>query len=202
MPCMVPAMNDEDPRTTGGTWAALRDHFIGWQCRVRQLAMRRNSGQPMAGMRPRVLDSDGRELSSGIVTLIMKEFPAPSTDAFRHAFKRTQDPRERHAKALEMLAGTYFQKPREFVDEMTALFVRESALAERLIANGRCVLEFAEFGQGYFIPCRVEDLAPDNLAYQATYWHNSLFNPAIPPSPRILAFVPNWSEAKAMAHAS
>ena len=199
MPRTVPAMNNKGDQATDGIWAALRDHFIGWQCRLRQLAVRRNSGQPMAGMRPRVLDPDGNELSSGIVTLLMKEDPAPSTDAFRHAFKRTQDPRERHAKALEMLAGAYFQQPREFCDELTALFARESPLAERLVARGKYVLEFAEFGQGYFIPCRVEDLAPDSLAYQATYWHNSLFNPAIPPNPRILVFVPIWSEAKGMA---
>lgn len=194
-------MNEKGAKTTDGIWSASRDHFIGWQCRIRQLAVRRNSGQPMAGMRPRVLDTDGNELSFGITTLLMKEAPALSTDAFRHAFKRTQDPRERHAKALEMLAGAYFQKPREFIDELTALFARESLLAERLVVLGRCVLEFSEFSQGHLIPCRVEDLASDCLAYQATYWHNSLFNPAIPPNPRILVFVPIWSEAKAMVAA-
>jgi hypothetical protein len=194
-------MDDERTIATGGAWSGLRDHFIGWQCRIRQLAVRRNSGQPMAGMRPRVLDRAGRELSPGIVTLLMKEDPVASTDAFRHAFKRTQDPRERYAKVLEMLAGTYFQKPREFIDEMTALFARESPLAERLIAFGECVLDFEQFSQGYLIPCRVEDLAGDDIAYQATYWHNSLFNPAIPPNPRVLAFSPVWSEAKATAGA-
>lgn len=194
-------MREKSAKTADEIWTVQRDHFIGWQCRVRQLAVRRNSGQPMAGMRPRVLDLDGNELSSGITTLLMKEYPALSTDTFRQAFKRTQDPRERHAKALEMLAGSYFQKPGEFIDELTALFVRESPLADRLAATGKCMLEFAEFSQGYLLPCRVEDLASDSLAYQATFWHNSLFNPAIPPNPRILAFNTIWSEAKAMADA-
>ncbi len=189
-------MDDKEVSTTDGAWAALRDHFIGWQCRVRQLAVRRNSGEPMAGMRPRVLDAKGRELSSGIITLIMRQDPVPSTDQFRHTCKRTQDPRERYAKALEILAGTYFQRPRDFIDELTALFARDSALAARLAELGQCVLEFEQFSQGYRIPCQVEDLAEDDVAYQATYWHNSLFNPALPPCPRILAFIPIWSEAK------
>jgi hypothetical protein len=180
----------------------LRDHFIGWQCRIRQLAVRRNSGEPLAGMRPRVLDRRGHELSPGITTLILKKDPAPSTDQFRHVYKRTHDPRDRYAKALEILAGTYFQRPSEFGEELTALFAPDSATASRLVALGECVLEFEQFSQGYRIPCRVEDLTEDNIAYQATRWHNSLFNPSIPPNPRILTFSPIWSEATVIGNPS
>jgi hypothetical protein len=188
---MIGSRNEEPEIAVTG----LRDHFIGWQCRIRQLAVRRNSGEPLAGMRPRVLDRMERELSPGITTLILKKDPAPSTDQFRHVYKRTYDPRDRYAKALEILAGTYFQKPSEFAEELTALFAPESATASRLVTLGECVLEFEQFSQGYRIPCRVEELAEDDIAYQATRWHNSLFNPAIPPNPRILAFAPIWSEA-------
>ncbi len=189
-------MDDERRSATGGAGAGLRGQFIGWQCRLRQLAVRRNSGQPIAGMRPRMLDRAGHQLAAGVTTLIMKEDPAPSTDMFRDVVKRTQDPRERYVKALELLAGAYFQRPREFIDVLTALFARDSALAPRLAALGECVLEFEPFGSGYWIPCRVDELAADDIAYQATYWHNSLFNPAIPPHPRILAFVPIWAKAR------
>lgn len=189
-------MSDDRATATDGAWTALRDHFIGWQCRVRQLAVRRNAGEPMVGMQPRILDLKGRELSPGIVTLIVKEDPEASTDQFRHVFKRTQDPRERYTRALEILAGTYFQRPAEFNDELTALFPRDSVLASRLVELGGCILEFRQFSQGYLIPSEIADLADGDTAYQATYWHNSLFNPAIPPDPRILAFAPIWGEAK------
>ena len=33
--------------------------------------------------------------------------------------------------------------------------------------------------------------------YQASYWHNKLFNPAMPADIRILAFAPDWSSAEA-----
>ena len=191
-------MTDDERRIgTEGAWGDLRDHFIGWQCRLRQLAVRRNSGQPIAGMRPRLLDRAGNELAAGVTMLIMKEDPAASTDMFLDVCKRTLDPRERYVKALEMLAGAYFQRPREFIDVLTALFARDSALAQHLADLGECVLEFEQFSKGYSIPCRVDDLADDDSAYQATYWHNCLFNPAIPPNPRILAFVPSWAEARA-----
>jgi hypothetical protein len=34
--------------------AALRDHFLGWQCRIRQYAVRHGGGRPSSGMRPSV----------------------------------------------------------------------------------------------------------------------------------------------------
>ncbi len=30
--------------------AALRDHFLGWQCRLRQLAVREAGGRPSSGI--------------------------------------------------------------------------------------------------------------------------------------------------------
>ena len=40
--------------------AALRDHFLGWQCRLRQLAVREAGGRPTSGMRPELrLDVEG-----------------------------------------------------------------------------------------------------------------------------------------------
>ncbi len=38
----------------------IRDHFLAWQCRIRQMAMREQGGRPSPGMRPRVLTVAGR----------------------------------------------------------------------------------------------------------------------------------------------
>jgi hypothetical protein len=175
----------------------LRDHFVGWQCRVRQISVRKNGGRPLDGMRPRVTTLDGEELSPGIVTILNQADPTASIAMFKQAYKRTLDPRERYTRALEMLASAYYQRPKEFLDELTALFAADSRLAERLARDGECILEFGQFNQGYNIPCAVQELGERDLAYQATYWHNGLFNPALPPSPRILAFNPRWSAASA-----
>jgi hypothetical protein len=177
--------------------AALRDHFIGWQCRIRQICVRQNGGEPIPGMRPRVFDRAGNRLTAGMTTLLSREDPTAWTDMFRQAYRRTGDPRERYSRMLEMLAGTYFQKPKEFQDELTASFARDSALASRLVAERSCILEFEQFNQGYRLPCVVADLASIDISYQATYWHNILFNPHLPPDPRILAFTPIWAEASA-----
>ncbi|HLB79491.1 MAG TPA: hypothetical protein VJJ77_03235, partial [Dongiaceae bacterium] len=55
--------------------AALRDEFIGWQCRLRQLAVREAGGRPSAGMRPRVTTAAGEEVAAGIVVLIVHRDP-------------------------------------------------------------------------------------------------------------------------------
>ncbi len=177
--------------------AALRDDFLGWQCRVRQLCVRRNGGMPLPAMRPRVVGAKGEVLSEGITTVLVQHDPRRATDMFRQVYRRTQDPRERYAKALEILAASHFQRPKEFTDEMTALFCQGSPLAGRLIRDRACVLEFDQFNQGYRIPCGVQELGERDIAYQATYWHNVLFNPALPPAPLILAFTPDWSGAHA-----
>ena len=44
------------PATPGG--AALRDHFMGWQCRIRQHAVRTGKGRPTEGMTPTVTLSE------------------------------------------------------------------------------------------------------------------------------------------------
>ena len=41
----------------------LRDAFLGWQCRIRQIAMRRHDGRPTSGVTPLV--SVSRELTPG-----------------------------------------------------------------------------------------------------------------------------------------
>ena len=47
----------------------LRDHFVGWQCRIRADAMRRRKGRPAPGMRPQALSTVGEELAPAVTTL-------------------------------------------------------------------------------------------------------------------------------------
>jgi hypothetical protein len=180
-----------------GRAQALRDHFLGWQCRIRQHAVRQEGGRPTSGMRPRVADTAGHELAPSITVLLLPRDMTQTIYRFRHLARRTEDPAERFQKALETLADAYFQRPREFSDQMTALFGPQSALASAILAAPGCVLEFAQFRQRYRVPCAAAELPQDDLAWQHTYWHNFLFNPALPPEPRILAFSPHWAEAEA-----
>jgi hypothetical protein len=153
---------------------------------------------PLPAMRPRVVALDGDVLAEAITTVLVQHDPRRATDMFRQAYRRTQDPRERYSKALEILAASHYQRPKEFTDELTALFAPDSAFARRLVLAGVCTLEFDQFNQGYRVPCRVQQLGERDIAYQATYWHNALFNPALPPAPMILAFTPDWSGAGAI----
>ena len=78
---------------------------------------------------------------------------------------------------------------------MTALFGPQAAIVARLLQHGRCILEFQEYAQAYRVPCAIAELAADNSFYQATYWHNHLFNPNLPSGVRILSFTPDWTHA-------
>ncbi len=176
--------------------AMLRNHFLGWQCRIRQLAVRQAGGRPTAGMTPRVVAEDGTE-AGRIVVLIVKADAPDITAQFRHMVRKTHDPAERHDGALKFLAAAYYQRPQEFSDELTALFSPASDTADLLLSTGRCRLFFEQYQQRYELPCAVRALARDDPAFQATYWHNALFNPALPAGIRILGLRPDWARARA-----
>jgi len=176
----------------------LCDHFLTWQCRIRQVAMREEAGRPSQGMRPRVLDAEGNELSAGIIVLIIRENPRESTEFLKFQVQKHNDPQDVYKKSLTFLQSTHYHRAIEFSDEMTALFAKESPLVERLMIEGKCILEFNQFGQRYAIPCRLRIIAPQEQAYEATLWHNRVFNPNIGDDIQIVGFLPDWDEAVAM----
>lgn len=175
----------------------LRDSFLGWQCRIRQMAVRQHAGYPLPGMKPRATHEDGSEMAGPITMVLLRSEPQESTSTFRHIVRRTQDPLERHEAAVRVLAAAYYQHAREFSDTLTALFSINSSTATTLLAAAKCVLVFEQFKQIYRIPCTVSDLERDDPAWQATYWHNHMFNPALPAAVRVLAFTPDWNAAEA-----
>lgn len=176
---------------------AIREHFLGWQCRIRQKAVRQEGGRPSQGMRPRILAPGGEELAEAVTVLIAEHDSEATTAQFRHIVKKTHDPRQRYEAATKLLASAYFQHPEDFSDRLTALFQPGSALARRLLAEGRAVLLFQQYGQSYRVPVAVEELGSDDPLWQATFWHNAMFNPAIPPNPHVLALEPDWDAATA-----
>lgn len=175
----------------------LRDHFLGWQCRIRQIAMRQGEGRPSEGMRPRVLARGGNEVMEGMSTVMILQDPDESTDFFRFQAQKTTDPKQVYDKALQYLQSTHFQKAKTFSDQMTALFARQSQVADALLSAGECMLVFSQFSQSYRMFCSVTNLTPADPAFEATYWHNRMFNANIPADIRILGFQPDWDSAQA-----
>ena len=172
---------------------AARREFLGWQCRIRQLAVRQSDGRPSTGMRPAGPLLPGGEDLGPVIVLIRRKASDDVTAQFQHMVRRTRDPAERRDSALKFMAAAYYQRPDEFSDELTALFGPDSALARRLVDAGRCRLDFAQFGQRYVLECRVRRLAETDPGIAFTYWHACLFNPAIPGDAEILAFQPDWA---------
>lgn len=173
----------------------MRLAFLGWQCRLRQLAMRDGEGRPSAGMRPS-LEVRGQDAGAVTVVIVPIE-PEASTAEFRHIVRRTHDPKERYQAALRHLQSSHFQEPGHFDDRLTAVFGAEAALPGALSGRSDCVLAFEQFSQRYRLTCSAERLDPDDPAFQATYWHNALFNPSLPALVEVVAFAPDWSRALA-----
>ncbi|MGI9513362.1 MAG: hypothetical protein ACR2OL_10710 [Anderseniella sp.] len=176
----------------------LRNHFLTWQCRIRQIAMREQEGRPSQGMRPRVLDANGGQLSAGIIVLLVREEPFESTEFLKFQVQKYNDPQDVYKKALIFLQSTHYHRAAEFSDEMTGLFSKGSEMVEHMLSDGKVTLEFSQFSQNHNIPCRVRPLAPDDAAYQATLWHNRVFNPNIGSEIEIVGFQPDWDAAVAL----
>jgi hypothetical protein len=175
----------------------IRGGFLAWQCRIRQIAMREHGGRPSPGMRPRVLDTEGRELASALTVLLIPKEPAESTAFFRFQVMKTPDPRDVYERALTYLQADYFQTPETFSDRMATVLPADSSLAAPLIAAGECILEFDQSGQGYCIAAEVRALKSGHAAREAAIWHNRLFNPALPDNVHVLEFRPDWLSVRA-----
>jgi hypothetical protein len=175
----------------------LRDEFIAWQCRIRQIAMRHDGGRPSPGMRPRVLDASGREIAQALTVLLIPRDPAESTAFFRFQVMKTRDPRDLYERALGYLQADYFQQPAEFGDVLAAVLAPQSELTARLVRDGRCVLAFEQFSQRYRLPCAAFETEIGEAIREATLWHNRLFNPSLPDDVSVLGFRPDWKSAEA-----
>lgn len=173
----------------------IREQFLAWQCRIRQLSVRKHNGRPQPGMSPCFARDDGTALVENVTVLIIPRDPKLSTAEFRHIVTRTHDPKKRAEDAIKLVSTLHYQYPKEFSDQLTALFSEGSNTAETLLRAGTGRLEFSQFGQTFTIPCGVSSLEKENSAWQATFWHNHMFNPKISEKSIILSFSPDWSGA-------
>ncbi len=168
--------------------------FLGWQCRLREYAVRRGDGRPSPGMCPELEFADGRSAGT-IVTLLVKADPTAAIAQFRHIVKHTHDPLLRYEAAIATLQTVYYQHPRTFAPTPTALFGTGSPTVAALRAEPACVLRFRQAGQRYTLPCRARALSPDDPFHDATYWHNAMFNPRLAGPVDVVCFHPEWSRA-------
>ena len=175
----------------------VRDHFLTWQCRIRQESMRAEGGRPGAGMCPRALLKDGEVLSERMTVLLVPKKSRESTEFFRFQAQKTNDPAQVYEKGLQFLQGTHFQKAKKFRDELTALFPSSSMIAAKLLEAEECILEFSQFSQQYRMICAVREFSRDSASWRATYWHNRMFNPGLTDDSRVLGFKPDWKSAQA-----
>ena len=173
----------------------LRDRFLRWQCRIRQIAMRRHDGRPTSAMTPLVHLSD--EPVARIVTVLCKRPEHSVTMELRHLARRTHDPAERRENALQLFAERHYQAATEFSDTLTASFPPDSETAARLLEGRECRLDFEQFNQRYRVHCAVRRLSEHNPLREATFWHNLLFNPRLAADCIILGFEPDWGRSEA-----
>jgi hypothetical protein len=175
----------------------IRSHFLYWQCRLRQIAMRAGKGRPSPGMQPRVLERSGAVVSEALTVLIVPLDPQESTSFLRFNVQKSNDPRVVYDRGLQFLQSTHFHHPEQFGDELTALFAPGSALATRLLKLKTCLLEFDELSQNFKMLTAVRRIGRREAAFEATIWHNRTFNLAIPNDSIVLGLKPDWRSAQA-----
>ncbi len=183
------------PRSAEG--AVMRDGFLRWQCRIRQMMMREDLGRPSDGITPEVtLIGEGEPLGH-IITVMSKTLAHSMTEEFRHMVRKTHDPAQRRDNAIRLFSEAYYQKAETFSDILTSTFPPRSVGASQIRAAERCTLKFEAFRQRFDVVCKVWVLAEQNPLHQATYWHNLLFNPTLPAETVILGFEPDWAKSTA-----
>jgi hypothetical protein len=184
------------------TDARVRAHFLGWQCRIRQMAMRDDGGRPSPGMRPRVFRADGSLIVDGLTTVLVPEEPQESTAFFRFNVQKSNDPKIIYEKGLRFLQATHFSRPDAFRDELTAVLGAGSDLANTLLKLKSCLLEFDQWRQTFRMIASVRKLKQTEDAWQATVWHNRTFNPELPGDVTVLGLTPQWKSAQAHPEAT
>lgn len=172
----------------------LQEQFLGWQCRIRQYAVRKGDGCPSQGMRP-ILSAAEQNLGAMNIQLVKLDCKE-STAEFKFMAKKTHDPVDRREGIIKILAERYFQIPAEFSTEMIAIYPLNSELAEQLVSLRRCSLLFQQANQKYRIECNIRSISAQENQYQNAYWQNYLLNHKMPGVVNVLGFKPLWEESQ------
>ena len=172
----------------------IQNYFIGWQCRVREFALRNEEGRPNGGMRPQIALKNGEVIFPAATLLIIPDHPDQTIRQFRFMALKTHDPNERYTKALQLLAAKFYQNAEDFSGAMSGIFSRFSEEVKALEKDQSCFIEFDYQHQAFKIPCHVSASPKNESVYEFTYWHNYLFNPNLSPEVKVLHFKPDWDK--------
>jgi len=175
----------------------IKDRFIGWQLRIRQIAMREHGGRPLAAMRPRVSTRKGEVVMAAMTVLMVPAAPDEATAFFRFQVMKTNEPQKVYDSVMKYLQADYFSAGTAFSDRLTALFPAGSPTAAALVEKKQVLLDFSQWSQSWRLPCRVKLLKADDEARQHTLWHNRVFNPQIGNDAVVLGLTPDWKRAQA-----
>ena len=157
--------------------------------------MRENFGRPDGAIKPRLTLNRDSEPVGNIITVLSKNPSHSKTPEMRHMVQSIFDPSQRRDKAIQFFSEIYYQKPRQFSDTLTAAFSPDSPVAEVICAAKACSLTFDSYGQRFDLDCTVSTLTKKNPLFQATWWHNLLFNPNLNSHIAILGFEPDWKSS-------
>ncbi|MGQ0485225.1 MAG: hypothetical protein ACT4SY_07755 [Hyphomicrobiales bacterium] len=177
--------------------AGLKAHFLGWQCRIRQISARDYGGQPFPAMRPRVSSRKGEVMLPAMTVLLVQEEPSVITAFFRFQIQKTNEAQKAREAGLNYLAGDFYQLPELFSDELTAVFGAGSETAAALVKAGEVLLDFEQYSQSFRMFCAVRRLPARSPAREASLWQSRLFNPNVPSDAVVLGFKPDWKNAAA-----
>ncbi len=164
--------------------------FISWQCRLRKMSMRELGGRPTPGMSAGVYSNPAGDEKARLIFLILKRETEILTADFRHIVRKSRDPTEWMKNGLQILSEWHYQHDQDFSSQLTALFSLDSVLAGALLQAGQCYLVFIQDSIEHAFDFEVQALADEDPAFQATYWHNHLFNASIPGKVQVLGFNP------------
>ncbi len=176
----------------------LRSHFLGWQCRIRQISARDYEGQPLPAMRPRVSRRSGDVLLPAMTVLLIPAETSTSTAYFKFQVQKTVDPAAVREAGVNYLAGGFYQVAELFSDELTAVFGTGSEAVKLISKLAEVVLDFDQFSQSFRMFCRVRKLSGKDHAREASLWQARVFNPGIASDAVVLGFKPDWKSAVAI----
>lgn len=175
----------------------LRDGFLAWQCRIRQMAARDYDARPLPAMQPRVSGLDGEVILPAMTVLLVPRDPEAATAFFRFQVQKTSEAAEARTAGVGYLAAGFYRGPELFRDELTAVFAPASAAAVAMLRHREVLLDFAQYSQSFRMFCKVRQLAVEDPARAFSLWQSRIFNPAIPADAVVLAFRPDWRNAAA-----
>ena len=173
--------------------AEMKDEFLGWQCRARQLAMRNEAGRPCSAMAPVACIGDGTEEIAPLVTVLSRRPGCSVAPELSHMLKSTNDPAQARESAVRFFAGSYYSQESEFSGAVAASFQPGSSMAHALASAGRCKLVFSGESKRFELDCRVDALDEDDPRRADAWLHMRLFNPSLPSKVRVLEFDPEWT---------